>query len=119
MGHPPGCYHCFPSCLWNKRHRRPTNCTWTSASHFRQLQDNSRDQAKSTKAAIKILMPIYVARLKPQDFLVLSADAGFCATRFTGDPESLLNRGAGTPANGGNRIAAIIKGQKDAGAGKV
>lgn len=60
-----------------------------------------------------------VARIKPEGFLVFSADTGLCATGFSGEPESLRNRGAGTPANDGNRTAAIIKGHKDADAGKV
>ncbi|EGO59966.1 hypothetical protein NEUTE1DRAFT_80533 [Neurospora tetrasperma FGSC 2508] len=61
----------------------------------------------------------YSARLKPEGILVIGADPGLCATNFTGDAASLRNRGAAEPADGGNRVAAVVKGEKDADAGKV
>ncbi|KAK3485809.1 heterokaryon incompatibility protein-domain-containing protein [Neurospora hispaniola] len=61
----------------------------------------------------------YSARLKPEGILVIDADPGLCATNFTGDAASLRNRGAAEPADGGNRVATVVKGEKDVDAGKV
>ncbi|KAL0471373.1 short-chain dehydrogenase/reductase trope [Neurospora intermedia] len=74
---------------------------------------------RTSKAALNILMTMYSARLKPEGVLVIGADPGLCATNFTGDAASLRNRGAAEPADGGNQVAAVIKGEKDVDAGKV
>ncbi|KAJ4385162.1 hypothetical protein N0V85_008183 [Neurospora sp. IMI 360204] len=74
---------------------------------------------RTSKAALNMLMTMYSARLKPEGFLVIGADPGLCATNFTGDAASLKNRGAAEPADGGDRVAAVIKGEKDADAGRV
>ncbi|KAK6221631.1 hypothetical protein QIS74_04503 [Colletotrichum tabaci] len=58
-------------------------------------------------------------RLKPEGILVFGADPGLCATNFTGDPASLTARGAALPADGGDRVAAVIKTDKLEDAGKV
>lgn len=42
-----------------------------------------------------------------------------CATNFTGKPESLRNRGAAEPEDGGRRVAIVVKGEKDADVGRV
>ncbi|KAF9870426.1 short chain dehydrogenase [Colletotrichum karsti] len=72
-----------------------------------------------SKAAVNMLLTMYAARLKPEGFLVLGADPGLCATNFTGDPTSLRNRGAAEPSDGGERVATVIKGEKDENAGRV
>jgi hypothetical protein len=66
-----------------------------------------------------MLMVLYWARLQKENFKVFGADPGLCATNFTGDPESLIKRGASTPADGGECIAMVAKGEKDADVGKV
>ena len=66
-----------------------------------------------------MLMAMYYARLKPEGFLVFGADPGLCATNFTGDAESLRDRGAAEPENGGERVACVVRGEKDEGVGKV
>ncbi|KAH0440481.1 short chain dehydrogenase [Colletotrichum camelliae] len=72
-----------------------------------------------SKAAVNMLLTMYAARLKPDGFLVLGADPGLCATNFTGDPTSLKNRGAAEPSAGGERVATVVKGEKDENAGRV
>ncbi|KAF6800322.1 short chain dehydrogenase [Colletotrichum sojae] len=74
---------------------------------------------RASKAALNMLMGMYVARLKPEGFLVFGADPGLCATEFTGDAALLRNRGAAEPSEGGARVAAVIKGEKDVDSGKV
>lgn len=66
-----------------------------------------------------MLMVMYQARLKDERFKVLGADPGLCATNFTGNPESLRNRGASEPEDGGRRVAVVVKGEKDADVGRV
>ncbi|KAJ0361512.1 hypothetical protein COL154_006822 [Colletotrichum chrysophilum] len=72
-----------------------------------------------SKAAVNMLLSMYAARLKPDGFLVLGADPGLCATNFTGDPTSLKNRGAAEPSDGGERVATVIRGDKEENAGRV
>ena len=50
---------------------------------------------------------------------VLAAEAGFCATGFTGDPEVLRKLGATEPEVESCAIAAVVKGERDADVGKV
>lgn len=72
-----------------------------------------------SKAALNMLLAMYAIRLKPEGILVFGADPGLCATNFTGDPASLRDRGAADPSAGGDRVAIVVKGEKDADAGKV
>ncbi|KAI0842911.1 NAD(P)-binding protein [Hypoxylon sp. FL0890] len=72
-----------------------------------------------SKAAVNMMMVMYYARLKPEGFLVFGADPGLCATNFTGNPASLRNRGAAEPWQGGERVASVVKGERDNDVGKV
>ncbi|KAI0847743.1 NAD(P)-binding protein [Daldinia vernicosa] len=74
---------------------------------------------RTSKAAVNMLMVMYYARLKPEGFLVFGADPGLCATNFTGDPVSLRKRNAAEPWEGGERVASVVKGERDADVGKV
>jgi len=74
---------------------------------------------RTSKAALNMLMVMYYARLKTEGFLVFGADPGLCATNFTGNPESLRARGAAEPSDGGERVASVVKGEKDADVGNV
>ncbi|KAF4342479.1 oxidoreductase yusZ [Fusarium beomiforme] len=74
---------------------------------------------RTSKAGLNMLMTMYYTRLKPEGFLVFGADPGLCATSFTGDPESLKQRGAAEPGEGGDRVARVIKGEKDGDVGRV
>lgn len=74
---------------------------------------------RTSKAALNMLMVMYYARLKPEGFYVFGADPGLVATNFTGNPESLRKRNAVEPWEGGERIATVVKGEKDADVGKV
>jgi NAD(P)-dependent dehydrogenase (short-subunit alcohol dehydrogenase family) len=74
---------------------------------------------RAGKAGLNMLMAMYDIRLRPDGILVFSADPGLCATNFTSDAESLRQRGAAEPAEGGERIARVVRGEKDEDVGKV
>ena len=74
---------------------------------------------RTSKAALNMMMVMYFTRLKPEGFLVFGADLGLCATNFTGDPDFLRNRNAAEPWQGGERVASVIKGERDDDVGKV
>ena len=74
---------------------------------------------RSSKAALNMLIVLYWNRFQKEGFKVHGADPGLCATNFTGDPQSLSSRGAATPAQGGERVAAVVKGERDADLGRV
>ncbi|RBR11273.1 uncharacterized protein FIESC28_09157 [Fusarium coffeatum] len=74
---------------------------------------------RTSKAGLNMLMAMYYVRLKPEGFLVFGADPGLCATNFTGDAGSLRNRGAAEPEDGGERVACVVRGEKDGDVGKV
>jgi len=74
---------------------------------------------RTSKAAVNMLIVMYLARLKDEGFKVLGADPGLCATNFTGDPDSLRKRNAAEPLDGGRRVAVVVKGEKDADIGRV
>ncbi|KAI9769743.1 MAG: putative secondary metabolism biosynthetic enzyme [Geoglossum umbratile] len=77
------------------------------------------NEYRASKAALNMLIVQYWARLGKDGFKVFGADPGLVATNFTGNPEQLRQRGAGTPADGGERIATVVKGERDADVGKV
>ncbi|CAJ0546660.1 Ff.00g012870.m01.CDS01 [Fusarium sp. VM40] len=83
------------------------------------LHNPGAAEYRSSKAGLNMLMALYNVRLKPEGFLVLGVDPGLCATNFTGDPESLKNRGAAEPVEGGDRVARVIRGEKDSDVGKA
>ena len=74
---------------------------------------------RSSKAAVNMLIVLYWNRLQKEGIKVLGADPGLTATNFTGNAEALLARGAVTPEQGAERIATVVKGEKDANVGKV
>lgn len=79
----------------------------------------SGTEYRTSKAALNMMMVMYYARLKSEGFLVFGADPGLCATNFTGNADALRQRGAAEPEQGGERVACVIKGEKDADVGKV
>ncbi|KAI2613628.1 NAD(P)-binding protein [Hypoxylon fragiforme] len=74
---------------------------------------------RTSKAALNMMMVMYYARLKLEGFMVFGADPGLCATDFTGDAESLRQRGAAEPWEGGKRVASVVKGERDANVGRI
>lgn len=74
---------------------------------------------RTSKAALNMLMVMYYARLKPEGFYVFGADPGLCATNFTGNPDALRQRNAAEPWQGGERVASVIKGERDDNVGRV
>ncbi|KAI7191128.1 hypothetical protein D0869_02292 [Hortaea werneckii] len=74
---------------------------------------------RSSKATMNMLLVLYHNRLQKEGIRVLGADPGLCATNFTGNAAALLGRGAATPTQGGDRVATVAKGEKDADVGHV
>jgi NAD(P)-dependent dehydrogenase (short-subunit alcohol dehydrogenase family) len=69
---------------------------------------------RSSKAALNMLMVLYWNRLERDGFKVFGANPGLIATNFHGG-----GRPGSEPAVGGERIAAIVRGDRDADVGKV
>lgn len=74
---------------------------------------------RTSKAALNMMMVLYLCRLEGEGFKVFGADPGLCATNLTGDPESLRRRNAAEPCDGGERVATVVKGERDADVGRV
>ena len=60
-----------------------------------------------------------MAKLKDERVKVFGADPGLNATDLTGDADSLRRRGAVELSIGEERIATVIKGERDADVGRV
>jgi NAD(P)-dependent dehydrogenase (short-subunit alcohol dehydrogenase family) len=69
---------------------------------------------RSSKAALNMLMVLYWNRLERDGFMVFGANPGLIATNFHGG-----GRPGSEPAVGGERIAAVVRGDRDADVGKV
>lgn len=74
---------------------------------------------RSSKAAMNMLLVLYHNRLQKEGIKVLGADPGLCATNFAGNAAALSSRGAAAPAQGGQRVAAVARGEKDVDVGHV
>lgn len=72
---------------------------------------------RSSKAALNMLMVLYANRLGGLGFKVHGANPGLIATAFHGSHRS--RRPGAEPEVGGARIAAVVKGERDADAGRV
>lgn len=77
------------------------------------------NEYRASKAALNMLMVQYAGRLGGEVIKVFGADPGFCATNFTGDPESLKKLGATEPDVGGKLVASVVGGERDPDVGKV
>lgn len=66
-----------------------------------------------------MIMVQYWLKMRDEGFEVLGVDPGLNATNLTNDPDSLRRRGAPEPYVGGERIAAVVRGDRDADVGKV
>lgn len=65
-----------------------------------------------------MLMNQYWVRLQREGFKVFGADPGLTATNFV-DPATTRNRGVVEPEVGGERIACVLRGDRDAHLGRV
>ena len=74
---------------------------------------------RSSKTALSMILLHYHGLLSPDGFKVISADPGLIATNLTGDRESLIQRGAAEGHVGGERIATVVRGDRDSDAGRV
>ncbi|KAF4462089.1 short-chain alcohol dehydrogenase [Fusarium albosuccineum] len=117
----------FLPLLWNAMHK-PARLIFVSSSmgSIKHAADpaspyyNPRGtEYRVSKAGLNMLMAMYNARLKPEGILVFGADPGLCATNFTKDPEALRSRGVAEPADGGERVATVVKGEKDEHVGRL
>ncbi len=73
---------------------------------------------RASKAALNMLMVQYWVRLKGERFLVHGADPGLVATDFL-DREQVKKRGAVEEWVGGERVACVVRGERDADVGRV
>ena len=69
---------------------------------------------RSSKAALNMLMVLYWNRLEREGFKVFGANPGLIATNFHGG-----GRPGSEPHVGGERIAAVVRGDRDRDVGKV
>lgn len=74
---------------------------------------------RSSKAALSMIILHYHGLLAPEGCKVHGADPGLIATNLTGDREALLKRGASEGHVGGERIATVVRGDRDANVGRV
>ncbi|PVH71972.1 NAD(P)-binding protein [Cadophora sp. DSE1049] len=73
---------------------------------------------RASKAAVNMLVVQYWVKFKGEEWIVHGVDPGLCVTDFM-DRENQRRRG-GVPASvGGERIACVVKGERDAEAGRV
>jgi NAD(P)-dependent dehydrogenase (short-subunit alcohol dehydrogenase family) len=76
------------------------------------------NEYRASKAALNMLMVQYWAKLGKDGFKVFGADPGLVATNFV-NPDQMRKRGAAEPHVGGERIAAVITGERDKDVGRV
>ncbi|KZV99378.1 putative carbonyl reductase [Exidia glandulosa HHB12029] len=81
-------------------------------------------QYRASKAALNMIMVQYWVQLQLERadglrWIVHGADPGLTATNLTGNAASLAARGAVAPEVGGERIAAVVRGDRDADVGRV
>ncbi|KAJ9136630.1 Short chain dehydrogenase [Pleurostoma richardsiae] len=74
---------------------------------------------RAANAARNMLVVQYCTKLQPEGILVFGVDPGLVATEFVGNPEALRQRGAAEPEVGGERVASVIRGDRDANVGRV
>jgi len=80
----------------------------------------SANEYRTSKAALNMLMVQYWVKLGKEGFKVFGADPGLIATNFGwGKPEVLRERGGMEPEVGGERIATVVRGDRDEDVGKV
>ncbi|KAE9370657.1 NAD(P)-binding protein [Stipitochalara longipes BDJ] len=76
------------------------------------------NEYRASKAALNMLMVQYWVRLKGEGFLIHGADPGLVATDFL-NREQVKKRGAVEEWVGGERVACVVRGEKDEDAGRV
>jgi NAD(P)-dependent dehydrogenase (short-subunit alcohol dehydrogenase family) len=74
---------------------------------------------RTSKAALSMILMHYHGLLSPDGFKVFGADPGLIATNLTGDKESLIKRGAAEGHVGGERVACVVRGDRDSDVGRV
>ena len=80
------------------------------------------NEYRASNTARNMLMNQYWVRVQketPGKFKVHGADPGLVATNLADTPEQLRSRGAVEPSVGGERIASIVKGDRDTDVGRV
>nr|POE51535.1 short-chain dehydrogenase/reductase trope [Quercus suber] len=74
---------------------------------------------RSSKTGLNMLMTAWSRMLKNDMVKVFAVAPGLLATSLGGDPETLKQRGAASPAVGGSSVRKVIEGEFDEYAGKV
>ena len=77
------------------------------------------NELRASKAALNMVMLAYANHPKLEKFKVFGVDPGFLATNFTGNPDEMRKMGATEPDIGGQAVASVVKGEKDADVGKI
>jgi NAD(P)-dependent dehydrogenase (short-subunit alcohol dehydrogenase family) len=70
------------------------------------------------KAALNMLIVQYWGELQNEGFKVFGADPGLVATDFL-NREAVKKRGAVEPEAGGERVACVVRGERDEDVGRV
>ena len=78
----------------------------------------SANEYRSSKAALNMLIVQYAHKLQDEGFKVFGADPGLIATNMV-NAEQVRKRGAAEPEVGGERVATVVKGERDADGGRV
>lgn len=76
------------------------------------------NEYRASKAALNMLLVQYHVKLGKDGFRVLGADPGLIVTNFV-NAEQVRKRGAAEPDVGGERLATVIRGDRDADVGRV
>ncbi|KAJ5336747.1 Short-chain dehydrogenase/reductase SDR [Penicillium brevicompactum] len=74
---------------------------------------------RSSMAALRMMITVYRIRLENEGFKIHGADPGLCATHSTENAQSLLDNRIVTPAEAGQRVASVVKGEWDNFVGRV
>ncbi|KAF2230132.1 putative carbonyl reductase [Viridothelium virens] len=97
----------------------------SSVGSIRQAADpNSKyyapaaNEYRASKAALNMLLVQYWVKLQKENFKVFGADPGLIATNFV-NPEQVRKRGAMEPDVGGERVASVVRGDRDADVGRM
>jgi NAD(P)-dependent dehydrogenase (short-subunit alcohol dehydrogenase family) len=85
----------------------------------RYYKPSAASSYRASKAALSMVLVQYHGLLKEEGFKVHGADPGLNATDLTGDRQALIERGARDPSFGGETIASVVRGDRDADVGRL
>ncbi|KAF2143182.1 uncharacterized protein K452DRAFT_286017 [Aplosporella prunicola CBS 121167] len=95
-----------------------THASDPSSPYYISKVDRDWREYRTSKAALNMYMIETYKRLAPKGFKVWSADPGLLATGFIG-AEQAKQVDAGDPSLGGELVASVVRGDRDADVGRV